>query len=175
MSFQHRRPPEALRAALIIPRAHTEPTFPEFTGEECLKQHGRDGNCARLASNDTLNEQGESSSWCCITYMGERLLVTLMSVGSLFSAETTLQTGIGLSDEFCSINSTAFLSEGRKFQLFWRTRFERHFLASLTRPRLYLKDLYSTIWYHQSLAFCHILGDAKLSFGLSADRHVPGK
>ena len=67
------------------------------------------GTARDLASNDTLNEQGESSSWCCITYMGERLLVTLMSVGSLFSAETTLQTGIGLSDEFYSILVIAFL------------------------------------------------------------------
>ena len=61
VSFQHRRPlsTEALRAALVFPRAHTDPVFPESTGEECLKHRGRDGIARALASNDTLNEQGE--------------------------------------------------------------------------------------------------------------------
>ena len=54
-----------------------------------------------------------------------------MSAGSLFSAETRLQTrlqtGIGLSDEILSILAIAFLSEDRKFQAFWRSaQFERH-------------------------------------------------
>ena len=48
--------------------------------------------------------------------MRERLLVTWMSAGSPFSAETTLQTGIGLSDEYRSILAIAFHSEGKKYQ-----------------------------------------------------------
>ena len=48
--FQHRRPPEDLRAVLAIPRAHTGAKLPGFTGEECLEQRGRDGTARDLAS-----------------------------------------------------------------------------------------------------------------------------
>ena len=59
--------------------------------------------------------------------MGERFLVTLMSAGSLFSAEATLETGIDLSDGFRSILAIAFLDEERKYKASWRSgQFERH-------------------------------------------------
>ena len=118
VSFQHRRPPEAPIVALVVPRAYTGAEFPEIhRKEECLEQRGRGGTARDLASNDTINEQGGGSClWCCITHVGERLLVTLMSAGSLFFAETTLQTGIGLSDGVCSILAIAFLDEGRQVE-----------------------------------------------------------
>ena len=42
-------------------------------------------------------------------------------------AETTHQTGIGLSDGFCSILAIASLDEGRQVEALWRSgQYERH-------------------------------------------------
>lgn len=59
VSFQHRRPPEALRAALVIPPRYTRANFPESTGEESLKQRGRAGIRRDLASNDRYPKRAE--------------------------------------------------------------------------------------------------------------------
>lgn len=96
---------------------------------------------------DTLNEQrDESCLWCYIKHGGEQLLVTLKFAGSLFPSETTVQSGIGLSDELRWILAIIFFSEDGKYQAFGGAHdLSDIFLAFLTRPRLYLKDLYSSI------------------------------
>ena len=85
-------------------------------------------DCARPGINNTLNEQGDKAClWYHITHMGERLLETSTSAGSLSSAETTLRPDIGLRDAFRSMLAIPFLREGRKFQALWMDgRHERH-------------------------------------------------